>query len=102
MNIKKFTMAAALIVATQMVFAVSNDGKLRLRTATPLRLADGTALKEAKGRNTNQLMQPYELPAPVIADRSKLEPVSVPTTQLYDLPTEAGHSYTLVAAEKTK
>lgn len=72
-------------------------GNLRLRTATALKLADGTTLTPAEGTNSNPLMQEYELAQPIIVDETKLLPLELTPTMLYDLPTTAGKSYTLVA-----
>ena len=72
-------------------------GNLRLRTATPLTLADGTALNPATGNNSNALMQPYNMPAPIVKDMSKIPATNLEETQLYDIPTVAGEEITLVA-----
>ena len=71
-------------------------GNLRLRTATPLKLADGTSLRLAEGDNTNPLMQPYRMPAPIVKDKSKIPATFLPETVLYDIPTEAGQEIVLV------
>lgn len=71
-------------------------GNLRLRAATPLKLADGTSLRLAEGDNTNPLMQPYRMPAPIVKDKSKIPATLLPETVLYDIPTEAGQEIELV------
>lgn len=71
-------------------------GNMRLRTATPLKLADGTSLRLAEGDNTNHLMQPYRMPAPIVKDKSKIPATLLPETVLYDIPTEAGQEIELV------
>ncbi|WP_337567902.1 glycoside hydrolase family 95-like protein, partial [Prevotella sp.] len=71
-------------------------GNLRLRTATPLKMADGTSLRLADGDNTNPLMQPYRMPAPIVKDKSKIPATFLPETVLYDIPTEAGQEIVLV------
>ena len=71
-------------------------GNLRLRTATPLTKADGTALSVAEGNNTNSLMQPYGMPEPIVKDASKIPATTLPDTYLYDIPTNAGEEITLV------
>lgn len=71
-------------------------GNLRLRTATPLKLADGTSLRLAEGDNTNPLMQPYRMPAPIVKDKSKIPATFLQETVLYDIPTEAGQEIELV------
>ena len=72
-------------------------GNLRLRTATALKMADGTSLATASGDNSNPLMQPYSLPAPIVADQSKIPATSLPTTYVYDIPTVAGQEIELVS-----
>lgn len=76
-------------------------GNLRLRTATPLAYADGTAVAEATGDNTNELMQPYNMPEPIVSDMSKIPETKLPSTCLYDIPTTAGQEITLVSQEQT-
>ena len=71
-------------------------GNLRLRTATPLTKADGTALSVAEGNNTNPLMQPYGMPEPIVKDAGKIPATTLPDTYLYDISTQAGEEITLV------
>ncbi|MBR1547633.1 MAG: glycoside hydrolase family 95 protein [Prevotella sp.] len=71
-------------------------GNLRLRTATPLKMGDGTSLTAATGDNSNLLTQPYSLPAPIVADQSKIPATSLPTTYVYDIPTTAGQELVLI------
>ena len=72
-------------------------GNLRLRSHTPLMMADGTPLTIASGINTNELMQPYVMPAPIVVNASKIPDTNLPTTYLYDIPTTAGQEILLVA-----
>ena len=76
-------------------------GNLRLRTATELKNADGTALTAATGDNSNPLMQPYNMPAPIVKDMSKIPETTLPTTWLYDIPTMAGQEIKLINASAT-
>lgn len=71
-------------------------GNLRLRTATALKKADGTALAVAAGDNTNALMQPYNTPDPIVKDMSKIPATQLPDTYLYDIPTQVGDEISLV------
>ncbi len=71
-------------------------GNLRLRSNTPLRLADGTPLAEAQGENTNALTAAAAMPEPIVADRSRIPQTNLPTTYLYDIPTEAGQEIELL------
>ncbi len=69
-------------------------GNLRLRVPNRITTDNGTPLKTAEGTNPNPLMQPYELPAPVIVDASKITAITLPTTYVYDFPTLPGKTYT--------
>jgi hypothetical protein len=71
-------------------------GNLRLRTATLLKLADGTTLTAAQGDNTNALMQPYVMPDPIVVNPAKIPATTLPATNLYDIPTTAGQELHLV------
>lgn len=71
-------------------------GNLRLRSNTPLRYADGTPLTEAEGANTNALNAAADMPAPIVADRSRIATTQLPTTYLYDIPTAPGQEIELL------
>ena len=75
-------------------------GNLRLRCATALCYADGTALSPANGGNPNPLMQPYSMPEPIVKDRSKIPATVLPETFLYDIPTTAGQTISIKSATK--
>ncbi len=68
-------------------------GNCRLRTLTPLK---GKGLKSAKGDNPNHLFDVNETAAPIISQEAKLSPLNLKDTYLYDLPTKAGQTYTLI------
>ena len=76
-------------------------GNLRLRSNTPLKRGDGTALALASGTNSNPLMQPYDMPDAIVADESKIPETILPTTYLYDIPTTAGEVIELVSQDAT-
>ena len=67
-------------------------GNLRIRSAAPLK---GKGLKKSKGANTNQLMQVYDMPTPLVKDASKLLKNKLLSTYLYDISTQADNVYTL-------
>lgn len=72
-------------------------GTLRLRSNTPLYMSDGTGLT-AIAENTasdNDLTKPYEMPAPIVADKSKIPATELPVTYLYDIPTAPGQEIDL-------
>ena len=68
-------------------------GNCRLRTLTPL---NGKGLKSAKGDNPNHLFDVNETAAPIISQEAKLSSLNLKDTYLYDLPTKAGQTYTLI------
>ena len=69
-------------------------GNLRLRSASRLK---GKGLKTAKGINTNELMQVYDMPAPLVKNASKLLENKLRPTYVYDVDTKAGQTYTFVS-----
>jgi alpha-L-fucosidase 2 len=72
-------------------------GNLRLRIPNEMRLSTGTALKKASGKNSNLFYEVEETPAPIISDKATITPLQLKETVIYDLPTAAGKTYTLVA-----
>ena len=70
-------------------------GNLRLRTATPLVGADGGELAVAEGENPNALTATYQIAPPIVKDPSKIVPLELEDTYLYDVPTEPGKEYRL-------
>lgn len=71
-------------------------GNLRLRSNTPLQRANGSTLTTASGTNTNPLMQEYNMPQPIIVDKSKIPATRLPETYLYDIPTAEGEEIELI------
>jgi alpha-L-fucosidase 2 len=72
-------------------------GNLRLRVPNALQLSRGGALKNASGQNPNPFYYTEVTPAPVISDRATVTELTLKETFLYDLPTQKGQVYTLVA-----
>lgn len=72
-------------------------GNLRLRSATPLQYADGSAISPAQGDNTNELNRPYVMPDPVVADMKKIPETRLPESWLYDISTVPGQEIELTA-----
>ncbi|HTM93276.1 MAG TPA: hypothetical protein VL095_12710, partial [Flavisolibacter sp.] len=72
-------------------------GNLRLRTPNEMKLSTGAVLKKATGKNTNLFYQVEETPAPIISDKATIAPLQLKETVIYDLPTVAGKTYTIVA-----
>ena len=72
-------------------------GNLRLRTPNGIKLSNGSALKTAAGENPNSFYQVEETPAPIISAKASFAAPALKETMLYDLPTVAGKTYTLIA-----
>ncbi len=81
---------------TQVKIKSTLGGNLRLRVPNALTLREGT-LKVADGNNPNPFYQLPETPAPIIASSADLAEPNLKQTLVYDLPTQAGKVYTLVA-----
>lgn len=71
-------------------------GNLRLRVPQALKL-NGASLAEAKNSNSNPFFAKQEIKRPMVSEKAPLKGVSVPATLLYDIPTEAGMTYTFTA-----
>ncbi|HEX9955879.1 MAG TPA: glycoside hydrolase family 95 protein [Fibrella sp.] len=72
-------------------------GNLRVRTPNTLKASGGVALKQASGQNTNPFYMTENTPAPIISAKANLTPPTLKETLLYDLATQPGKVYTLVA-----
>ncbi len=69
-------------------------GNLRLRSAVPLK---AKGLGRARGDNPNWLFALPATPAPLISEKAEVAAPRLPKTYLYDLPTEPGQTYVIVA-----
>jgi alpha-L-fucosidase 2 len=70
-------------------------GNCRIRVANKLVAKGNANLVIASGKNTNLF---YDVPAvkePLVSEAADLKPLSLTETTLYDLPTEAGKTYSL-------
>lgn len=72
-------------------------GNLRLRAPNSMKFGTGGSLKSASGKNSNSFYQVEEIPAPLVSPKAKIIPAQLQATLVYDIPTQAGKSYTLVA-----
>lgn len=70
-------------------------GNCRIRV--PNRLEPVKGMAEAKGSNPNPFYETPDVKPALIAPDATLNPVKLPATLLYDLPTKAGESYILKA-----
>ena len=81
----------------KLVVASKLGGQLRLRTPNALKLNTGGALKKATGRNLNPFYQLDEINEPIVSPKATITPPELKETVMYDLPTRAGQTYTLLA-----
>ena len=52
---------------------------------------------KANGKNTNPFYQVEETPAPIISQKATITSPQLKPTFLYDLPTQAGKTYTIAS-----
>jgi alpha-L-fucosidase 2 len=72
-------------------------GNLRLRSPNEIRLASGGLMKAAQGRNVNPFYLTDQTAIPIKSPASKLDHSPLRETFLYDMSTQPGKTYTLVA-----
>jgi alpha-L-fucosidase 2 len=77
-------------------------GNLRLRVPNTMRLSTGGRLKAATGKNPNAFYQVEDIPAPIISPKATITRPTPDKTLVYDLPTTAGNTYTLVQYPSAK
>ena len=71
-------------------------GNCRIRVPNEVTMVGGKALKVASGENSNPFFETDQVKNPVIAASANLNAVNLKSTWLYDLPTEAGKTYTII------
>lgn len=87
-------------ILSKVVIKSSLGGQLRLRVPNALRLISGNAgstLKKASGRNDNPFYQTEAIADPIISPDATIQLWEPEESRLYDIPTEGGGVYTLVA-----
>jgi alpha-L-fucosidase 2 len=72
-------------------------GNLRVRTANALKAGKDVTLKQASGQNPNPFYVTEPTPTPIISAKANLTPIALKETVLYDIATQPGKVYTLVA-----
>jgi len=82
--------------AQKIVIKSGLGGNCRIRVPNEVSLADGKALKAAKGDNSNPFFDIVKVKEPLISPDAKLNALTLKKTYSYDLPTEAGKTYTIV------
>jgi alpha-L-fucosidase 2 len=75
-------------------------GNCRIRVPNEVALIGGMNL--ASGINPNPFFATAEIKKPIIVDSTKLKPVNLKPTSLYDLPTQAGGTYIIAGITGTK
>jgi alpha-L-fucosidase 2 len=87
----------------QKIIIKSNlGGNCRIRVPNEVTLINDSMLKPASGVNTNPFFAKAEIKNPLIVDTSKLNPVILKSTLLYDLPTKPGETYTIICVKEPK
>ncbi|MBZ4677326.1 MAG: Alpha-L-fucosidase [Anaerophaga sp.] len=74
-------------------------GNCRIRVPNDIALKDGAKLKQASGTNPNPFFEKAKIKDPIISEKAELTKPRLPNTYLYDFPTEAGKTYTIVKLE---
>jgi hypothetical protein len=75
-------------------------GNCRIRVPNEVAFDNGTLLNPAVGSNSNAFFETAKIKEPLIADASKLHSETLKPTYLYDFPTQAGQTYTIVCIKK--
>ncbi len=74
-------------------------GNCRIRVPNEVALTD-TILNPATGANSNPFFATANIKKPLVVNPSKIKPVNINPTFLYDLPTKAGETYTIICIRK--
>ncbi|AKD53824.1 glycoside hydrolase family 95 protein [Spirosoma radiotolerans] len=82
---------------SKVVIKSNLGGNLRLRTPNALSIGKETALKMASGPNPNPFYRIEPTATPIVSAKATTAAPTVKETRLYDLPTQPGKLYTLVA-----
>lgn len=81
----------------KLVIKSNLGGNLRLRLPNEMKSATDVGLSIAGGKNDNPFYLVEEIPAPIISEKSSIQALDLRETVVYDIPTKAGETYTLVA-----
>lgn len=77
----------------KLVIRSTLGGNCRIRVANEL---SSTILKPANGDNPNPFFSTVPVKDPLVSEKAKIKPAKPVTTMLFDLPTTAGKTYTLM------
>jgi alpha-L-fucosidase 2 len=75
-------------------------GNCRIRVGNEMVMADGKEIKQASGENPNPFFDVVKIKDPLISKEAKLNPVNLKPTYLYDFPTKAGKTYTIILKKR--
>jgi alpha-L-fucosidase 2 len=53
--------------------------------------------KPAEGKNRNPFFRIEDTPSPLISEKANIQTPQIPSSNLYDFPTEAGKTYVITA-----
>jgi alpha-L-fucosidase 2 len=81
---------------SKLVIKSNLGGICRIRVRHPIQAEVNIPLKSARGKNPNPFYQVPEVKKPLISDKAKLNQVKLQQAFVYDLPTQAGKTYTFV------
>ena len=82
---------------TKVVVKSNLGGNLRLRVPNALKISSGGELKPASGQNPNPFYVVEETPAAIKSPQANVTAPTLKETMVYDLPTQGGKVYTLIA-----
>ncbi|CCH51755.1 Alpha-L-fucosidase [Fibrisoma limi BUZ 3] len=82
---------------TKLTVKSNLGGNLRLRVRNALKTSGGGALTTASGQNANPFYYVEDTPTPVVSAQAGKPALTLKETVVYDMPTQAGKVYTLVA-----
>lgn len=81
----------------KVVIRSSIGGNLRLRIPNAMKISGAGSLVKASGKNANPFYLTEETPAAIISPKATVTGPELKETQVYDMTTQAGKVYTLVA-----
>ncbi len=80
----------------KIVIKSNNGGNCRLRVPNEVVSDKGKSLNQASGENPNPFFATVKVKNPLISEAAKLNEVKLNPTFSYDIPTEAGKTYTVI------
>lgn len=87
---------------SKLIIQSSLGGNCRIRVRCPIREKGTIRLKPAQNKNPNPFYWISEIKDPLISEKAELNPVHLQQTYMYDLPTEAGETYTFILMDPNR